>query len=247
MKSVSLRSDWESMVMDAIQVHRGKVCVLGGRAFRHHLVGKVPHHLVRPPGDLDLFTVAHHRKTVTGLLEDVGLEPDREFNLYNGKTRLIYYAGAEKVDVFIDEFRMCHTLDLSRRISLESVTLPIADLVLTKLQIFELTDKDLRDLFLIFAALPLSTSDASGQINATHIAQTLSRDWGLWRTCSQNLTKLKSYAQGAESTAFGSEDSIDSKVDALIDLIEQTPKSIAWRMRSVVGDRVKWYELPEEP
>lgn len=248
MSSLSLRTDWDAAIMDEINSNQGKVCLLGGRAFRHHMLGKVPAHLIRPLGDLDLFTITPHRRSATSMLEGMGLVPDKEFNLFNGKTRLIYYADDVKVDVFIDEFSMCHKLDLRKRMSLESVTLPLADLVLTKLQIFELTEKDLLDLLLLFVAVPLAQQDDPGKVNADHIAKTMAKDWGLWRTCTQNLAKLRAFAESyTVSHHVLSVPAILTKLDALSGQIERTPKSTAWKMRSVVGDKVKWYELPEEP
>lgn len=248
MAKVWADAEWDAAIMHELLGSRGKMCVLGGRAFRHHMIGRIPGHMIRPPGDLDLFTVTSHRKTVTLMLEDLGLVPDREFNLYNGKTRLIYYASDEKVDVFIDEFSMCHKLDLRGRMAFESVTLPIADLILTKLQIFEINEKDLCDLFLILASVSLDEIDTPGHINVRYIAQTLAKDWGLWRTCTQNLEKLQSYVLAkheVEQDPFRNE--VLSKLEVLAREVEVAPKSLAWRMRAMIGDRVKWYELPEEP
>ena len=110
MKAGGARDD-QSLVDTAAS--RGvELRILGGRAFRHHVPGRAPEHLVRPPGDLDLFTLSRFRKGVQAVLEDIGMAPDREFNVINGRTRMIYWDGEEKVDVFIDEFRMCHQLDL---------------------------------------------------------------------------------------------------------------------------------------
>jgi hypothetical protein len=32
----------------------------------------------------------------------------------------------------------------------------------------------------------------------------------------------------------------------LLELAESAPKGVKWRLRANVGDRVRWYELPEE-
>ena len=32
----------------------------------------------------------------------------------------------------------------------------------------------------------------------------------------------------------------------LLDIAEAAPKGVKWKLRSNVGDRVRWYELPEE-
>lgn len=248
MSTVKLASNWETQVIDEISKSDGKVRILGGRAVRHHVLNMVPEKWVRPPGDLDLFTISKHRKMVGSFLEDLGLIPDREFNLLNGRTRLIYRAGDEKVDVFVDEFQMCHKLDLRQRMHLEAVTLPIADLILTKLQIYELTEKDLRDLFTLFYAIPLCDQDEPKVINVRHIAETLAKDWGVWRTCTKNLERLRRLTPSLfPNLDEGSVEVVINKISSLEDAIDRNPKTVAWKMRSVVGERVKWYELPEEP
>jgi len=32
----------------------------------------------------------------------------------------------------------------------------------------------------------------------------------------------------------------------LLELAVETPKSMKWKLRANVGERVRWYELPEE-
>ena len=248
MRDSGVKEGWEARIFEEIARDQAKIRMFGGRAIRHHVVGRVRPEFVRPPGDLDLFTVAAHRKAVSTLLEHTGLRPDREFNLLNGKTRLIYYAGDEKVDVFIDEFTMCHRLDLRGRMHLETITLPLADLILTKLQIYELTAKDMADLYAIVLAAPLSEEDRSRAINIRHIAGRLAADWGLWRTCTGSLKRLRTEAQTVfDCDLRESREAVHAKLDAITEAIERAPKSMAWKMRAVVGEKVKWYELPEEP
>ena len=32
----------------------------------------------------------------------------------------------------------------------------------------------------------------------------------------------------------------------LVNKVEKAPKKLKWKMRSMVGEKVPWYELPEE-
>ncbi|PWI57205.1 hypothetical protein BM613_09775 [Sulfoacidibacillus thermotolerans] len=202
--------------------------------------------LIRPLGDLDLFTISKERKVVQELLETIGLKGDREFNLLNGKTRLLYYANHEKVDVFIDEFSLCHRIDLRERIHLEAQTLPLADLLLTKLQIVELNRKDMIDLVALLLVAPLVETDQPSAINIRYLAKMLAKDWGLWRTCTKNLQLLVNEMCTLIADEM-QQSKVLEKINTLQQAIDLTPKSAAWRMRSVVGERVRWYELPEEP
>jgi hypothetical protein len=44
----------------------------------------------------------------------------------------------------------------------------------------------------------------------------------------------------------GQKQTILERLAALKLGLEQAPKSMRWRMRDRVGERVQWYELPEE-
>ena len=38
---------------------------------------------------------------------------------------------------------------------------------------------------------------------------------------------------------------IKDKCNTLMEIIEKEPKSIAWKIRAVVGERKRWYQIPE--
>lgn len=204
--------------------------LLGGRAVRWLCAGRVPEGLLRPPGDLDFFARSHDRRTVTEVFADHGYAPEREFNLLNGKSRLIFTRDGLKVDVFLDEFRMCHRLDLRNRLQIGNVTLSLADLLLTKLQVVQFTEKDRLDASaLLYRA---ETGPGPTGLDAAYVAGLCARDWGLWRTVTRNLENVRGALPAAgELTAA----------------IAATPKTTAWRLRAAIGERLPWYELPEEP
>ena len=76
----------------------------------------------------------------------------------------------------------------------------------------------------------------------------LGADWGWWRTVTGNLAKLPAPAGREARTAFRPPPRYDPLAQArqLLELAEQTPKGVKWKLRANVGDRVRWYELPEE-
>ena len=58
-----------------------------------------------------------------------------------------------------------------------------------------------------------------------------------------NLERCSQYAlkhHPAEAHA------VKTEVDALVATIAAAPKSLAFKTRALVGDNVRWYELPEE-
>jgi hypothetical protein len=61
-----------------------------------------------------------------------------------------------------------------------------------------------------------------------------------------NLEKVRQLAQGYEQLTGEDKEMLDSKVKAALKRIDQEPKSLAWRLRARVGDRVKWYKEVDE-
>jgi hypothetical protein len=200
--------------------------------------------LERPYGDLDFLAPKRSSARVAKFFLERGYSESRELNAMHGHYRLWFHDEAHErhADVFIGKFEMCHVIPVGDRLELDATTLPIADLLLTKLQIVELTDKDRRDLLRL-----LLDHDVGGEgIDGTYVAQVCARDWGLWRTCTNNLDVLAAslgeydLPEAARATAV-------ARLDRLAQMIERRSKSVAWKARAVVGERVQWYELPEEP
>jgi len=199
--------------------------------------------LARPYGDIDLASRAKARARITGFLEAHGYVPDKLFNALHGATRLIFAeeATGRPLDVILDEFTMCHTIDLRDRLELEPLTIPLVDLLLTKLQIVQLNEKDELDILAILLDhVPSDTLDLDRLVALT------GSDWGLDHTVRRTLATIRETAAGiglsAESAA-----TIQTHVDALLAAMDAAPKTVRWRARARVGERVRWYDLPEEP
>jgi hypothetical protein len=128
--------------------------------------------------------------------------------------------------------------------TLEPVTVPLAELLLTKLQIIELNEKDVCDTFALLHDHPVGEEDGES-VNAAHIAKLCCSDWGLWRTFTANLEALDGHLKRYELDDEGKE-RISERVKALRQRIEEEPKTFGWKMRAKIGDRKRWYELPEE-
>jgi len=192
--------------------------------------------------DLDFVSVSLHRAAVQAFLGRTGYEPDIPFNTLQGLRRLRYWDKAHhrQVDVFLDQIRMCHTIDLRRRFHLPAGVLTPADLLLTKMQIVEFNAKDLTDLVALLLDHPVGTEDIE-EINATYIAGVLAQDWGFYRTWQLNLDRLRAALAQLQIPT----DAVRSRLAALWQVIEKYPKPLRWRLRARVGDRLPWYELPE--
>jgi hypothetical protein len=202
--------------------------------------------LTRKIGDIDIATRRGTRRATTELLEGAGYVGDEMFNVLHGARRLLFYdtVNERKLDVFVGEFSMCHAIPITDRLDRDPLTVPLAELMLTKLQIVELTDRDQRDIYNLAFHHQISGGDGSG-IEADYIAELCAKDWGLWRTCKATiercLANLASYSLTADASAL-----ITERLRSLWNRIEEAPKSAKWKLRSRVGDRLRWYEQPEE-
>ncbi|HEU5061610.1 MAG TPA: hypothetical protein VFT79_00485 [Solirubrobacterales bacterium] len=203
----------------------------------------------RPPlqrqyGDIDFATAGAAKGEVGELMAALSYAPDREFNMLHGHRRLGFWdeANGRQVDVFVDEANLCHRINLRDRLEVTPMTLPLADLAVLKLQVVETNEKDYLDLCAIFADHDV-THDESG-VNAAYIASLAAADWGLWRTLNMVATRTGQFAR--ELPGFEAGDRVAERLERLQAELDTVPKSRGWKLRARVGDRKRWYELPEE-
>ena len=110
----------------------------------------------RPHRDIDFACAGKGRRDVAAFLEKRGCQPDKAFNALNGDRQMYFIApSGQPVDVMVDRLIMCHTLDLRPSLGNSSLTLDPADLLLSKLQIFELNAKDARDITHLLSGVPV--------------------------------------------------------------------------------------------
>jgi hypothetical protein len=225
---------------------KAPIRVLGGVAVALHAPGGLPPALARSYGDIDLVTTRKGGRDAIRFLEEMGYVANERFNAMNGGSRFVVYdtIRGRQIDVFAGEFRMCHTLPIADRLELEQRTVPLAELLLTKLQIVRLNAKDLRDIWAIVLEHDVAGHDDDA-INAAWTAKLLSGDWGLWRTARDNvqLARERVPESGLDADQGGI---VSERLQTLWDAVEAQPKSMRWRSRARVGDRVKWYDEPEE-
>jgi hypothetical protein len=220
--------------------------LLGGVAVRLRGPGTGHSAFARPYADLDFAAGKGSSGRTASFFEAAGYLPHVAFNALQGTERLLFFddANRRQVDVFVGAFSMSHKIPLAERLELEPVSVPLAELLLTKLQIAELNEKDVRDALALLHEHPVGDEDGD-TVNAARVAVLCAADWGLWRTITGNLeatlARLDAYALSADEKSVVSE-----RAQALLDRIEAEPKSRAWRLRARIGERKRWYELPEE-
>ena len=220
--------------------------LLGGVAIKLRAPGELPTPLTRQYADLDFVTGKRASGQTQSFFRKEGYEPHTAFNALHGQDRLLFFDNdnERQVDVFVGTFSMSHKIPLGDRIELEPATLPLAELLLTKLQIAELNEKDVRDALALLHDHPVDESDGDS-VNAARIAKLCAGDWGLWRTITGNLTTSGEYV-GRYDLAPDAQEQLRGRIAKLLERIEEEPKSRGWRLRGKIGERKRWYELPEE-
>lgn len=218
-------------LVDHAQREGATVRLLGGAAVVLHASG-VPY---REIGDLDAVTGRRDVKRVTQVLQDRGYEPEARFNALHGDRRLIFHGPAGKLDIFVERFEMCHRIELGDRLGLDSPTITVSDLLLTKLQVVELNEKDARDLAELLRHHELRAGEGD-HFDSEYLAKLVGDDWGLWRTLVGTLARLPTLAPEVGEQA--------ARVRRVLD---DAPKGRRFRVRAKLGDRKRWYELPDEP
>lgn len=220
--------------------------VLGGVAIQMRAPGELPSALRRRCADADFVTAKRASGPAQQFFRDEGYEPQVAFNALHGQERLLFFdnANGRQVDVFVGAFEMSHKVPVAERMELEPRTLPLAELLVTKLQIAELNEKDLRDALALFHGHAVNERDGDS-INAARVAKLCSTDWGLWRTLTGNLATCRDHL-GNYDLPEEDRRRIGAGINTLLDRLEGEPKSRGWKLRAKIGERKRWYTTPEE-
>jgi len=202
--------------------------------------------------DIDFAAHSRQRELIEEYLTSYNFQPAKEFNFLAGHRRLLFFHPLEriKIDIFLNKFSMCHVIDLSASLKNAQLTLDEGDLLLTKLQVVELNQRDVKDLVaLLLTASIFKEPEQELQLRTTtrtRLSSCFGRDWGLWKTSKLTLNRILKeplMKQLNEEDASSASEAL-RQIDQLL---EKAPKTIRWKMRALLGTRVRWYELPEEP
>ncbi len=220
--------------------------LFGGLAIRFHSPSATHRLLARNYADIDFMGLRKQGKEIRKLFTSLGYAPREIFNALHGDRRLIFQDidNQRRIDVFLDVFEMCHRLDFRDRLLLDKMTIPLADLLATKLQVVEVTEREYRDMIALLIDHEVGDSDAPEVINGQYLAQLCAADWGTYKTFTINianiLNALAQYDLEAEDRQI-----VRNQLQNLSKMIEGAPKSIRWKARARVGEKKRWYELPE--
>jgi len=216
------------------------------------ILKRCPNHAVlasreRDYRDLDFAGRKKESRDIHELLTRLGYVENREVFVVSEGARAIFASASNGVhlDVFYEKLDFCHAIPLDVRLQIDPATLPLAELLLGKLQIVKITEKDLIDMMALLLEHRLGDRDGD-TINVGRIAKLCADDWGLWRTTTLNLEKLQRFAANSPKLDSEQKARVVASVDELRRRLDAEPKPLAWRLRARIGDRVKWYNDVEE-
>lgn len=236
---------YANSIVSEAQKQGAIVRLLGAVAFHIHCptYGYFQQEANRHFTDLDFAAYFTHNNAIRKSFLKLGFEEDREVAVVFARQRLIFNMPRTDlhVDIFFDKLDFCHPIPWAGRLEVDNPTIPLAELLLEKMQIVEINPKDIIDTVMLLREHPLDNGDRD-TINASRIAAMCAKDWGLWRTVTMNLNKTIEISKGYDWLADTDREIVVERIDQLLKQIEAEPKPTAWNFRNKIGDRVKWYK-----
>jgi hypothetical protein len=223
--------------------------LIGALAFRTHCpkYGTIQDKLGRKFTDFDFVSYPRFVRDIRRLLSELGYQEDKQVTQLFGERRMLFYDPAfdRHVDIFFNSLEFCHPINFIGRLEVEELTVPLAELLLEKMQIVQINEKDLIDSVMLLREHPLGDTDDE-TINVKVIVGVLGNDWGFWRTVTGNLDLLDEHMEHYRDLAAEDREVVRVRIKELRQRIDAEPKSLRWKARAQIGERVKWYKDVEE-
>ncbi|MFO8192885.1 MAG: hypothetical protein R6U08_09025 [Bacillota bacterium] len=231
----------------------------GGKKAPLRLIGALAFHLHCPRynyihrqwgrifTDTDFVARSEHQELIIEAYRELGYRDDEMITTLYGHQRLVFdnpETGMHS-DIFFDKLDFCHELPLRERLDVDDLTIPLAELFLEKMQIVQINEKDIVDTMMLLMEHPVGEEDEE-KINAPVIARILAGEWGFWRTVTGNMEKVLALKTKTDLFDSKEKETIETRLNEIRDYIEREPKSLSWKMRSKIGDKIKWYKDVDE-
>ncbi len=223
--------------------------LIGALAFRTQCpkYGYIQDNLERKFTDFDFASYPRFVRDISRILTELGYEEDKQMTQLFGERRMLFHDPdfGRHIDIFFNVLDFCHVLNFVGRLEADPLTLPLAELLLEKMQIVQINEKDLIDTIMLLREHPIGETDEQ-TINIRVITRTLANDWGYWRTVTSNLKLLDERLETYQRLGHDDRDVVHGRIHELLEHIERAPKSVRWKARARIGERVKWYKDVEE-
>ncbi len=241
-----------SRILDALAQPENQHMILrliGALAFRTHCptYGYIQDDLGRKFTDIDFASYPRFFKDISRLMAELGYEEDKAVTQLFSESRLLFHdpVYGRHIDIFFNKLDFCHVIDFTGRLEQEALTLPLAELLLEKMQIVQINEKDLIDTIMLLREHEVGDHDQE-TINGALIAQILANDWGFWRTVTANLKLVDEELDRYQRLTAEDRRIVRQRIRSLEEMIENEPKTRKWKLRAAVGERIKWYKDVEE-
>jgi hypothetical protein len=238
-------------ITDAAKNKNVMLRLLGALAIRSHCpkYNYLHEDMKRAYTDLDFAAYRKQNDEILKLLTSLGYSYDFRIVAIYGANRVILENNSThmKVDIFYDKLEFCHTIDFAKnhRLEVDYPTISVSDLLLEKMQIVNITEKDIIDTSILLVEHDVGNTDTN-VFNMDYLTRLLSQDWGFYYTVTRNLAKVKESLLKNDKIPTSERTSAANKIDAMVDAIEKAPKSASWKIRARVGPSRKWYKDVEE-
>lgn len=236
-------------ILDAAKTENVLLRLLGALAFHIHCpkYSYMQELLGRTFTDIDFMSYRQESGRINKLFVELGYQYDVRVRALFG-SRLVFYdsSGTNRhCDVFLDKLEFCHDIDFQNRLDVDHPTIPLVELLLEKMQIVKLNEKDVIDTMMLLREHQIGDSDKE-TINAGRLAKLTSHDWGLCKTITINLQNVRNAVQTNQKLSAEDKQDIESKIAALMKRIDDEPKSRGWKIRAQIGEKRKWYRDVDE-
>ena len=237
-------------IIDAANSRQIPIRLMGFLAFIHHC----PKYSIwyekmeRIVTDIDLVCLNKHRNQVEEILiskgyglnvtDGMGLEMDRI--MANNEKEGVH------IDVFVDKLSMCHEINFKNRLGIDNPTIPLADMLLEKMQIVRINEKDIKDVIILFREHAVEEDKNQEAVDTRYVAKLLAKDWGFYHTVEKNLALVKEYLDQYDILSQDDKQDVHEKVDAVLKSMKGEPKGMKWQMRAKLGESSKWYNDVED-
>lgn len=225
--------------------------VVGGVGVRLHCVesAETLARIGRVAKDIDFVVPKEGRKPLRRLLENRGYLVDRDLLVAMEGRRYSFSHPTSKIelDVFVERLEFNHTIEIRSRLNHHPLTISLEDLLMQKLQIVRLTGNDLIDISVLLATHRVVTEATSAEeISSNYIAGLLRSDWGFHHTATRNLERMADGTDTAVDLGLVLNQMVRDRSQQLLHAVGQAPKTMNWRIRAKVGERVQWWEVVDE-
>lgn len=245
------RTSRESKIIEAIRLidaarENGVILrLIGGLAARNHC--KIINFCERDYSDIDMVGLGKQAKKIIELFRKNGYEENKDVMIATAGSRMQFYKGSPEnhVDIFIDTFEMEHDVELKNRLTIEDYTITLSDLLITKLQIYKINEKDVRDILSTIKDNSMGEEDKPGIINIKYIAKLCAKNWGLYHDVLENIGKCLGLIQYYDLTPDEVK-RITERMNKLKEAIENEPKSLKWKLRARIGEKKAWRKAVED-